>query len=58
MAWEQRESWPLNLRVPGPLHAPPLWILFPFLLRDSVTRKWVRARYVAEQSEVAARYQQ
>ena len=30
--------------------------LFPFRYRDPVNRKWVRARYVAERHEIAARY--
>ncbi len=30
--------------------------LFPFRFRDPVTGKWVRARYVAERQEIAARY--
>src|SRR6185369_7101982 len=30
--------------------------LFPFRYRDRVTGKWVRARYVAERHEIAARY--
>ena len=42
--------------MPGPLHAPPLLILFPFRFRDPVSGKWVRARYVAEPHEIAARY--
>ncbi len=32
----------------GPLHAPPLLVLYPFRFRDPVTHKWVKARYVAE----------
>ena len=31
-------------------------LLYPFRYRSEVTRKWVRARYVAEQREIAARY--
>ena len=42
--------------MPGPLHAPPLLILFPFRFRDSVSHKWIKARYVAERHEIAARY--
>ena len=42
--------------MPGPLHAPPLLILFPFRFRDPVSGKWVRAQYVAERHELAARY--
>jgi len=30
--------------------------LFPFRFRDPLTKKWVRARYVAELHEIAARY--
>ena len=30
--------------------------LFPFRYRDRLTGKWVRARYVAERHEIAARY--
>jgi hypothetical protein len=30
--------------------------LYPFRFRDAVTRKWVHARYKAEQHEIAARY--
>jgi hypothetical protein len=30
--------------------------LFPFRYRDRVTGRWVRARYVAELHEIAARY--
>ena len=30
--------------------------LFPFRYRDRVTGKWVKARYVAERHEIAARY--
>ena len=30
--------------------------LFPFRFRDPVTGKWIRARYVAERQEIAARY--
>jgi len=35
--------------------AEPL-TLYPFRFRDPLTGKWVRARYVAERSEIAARY--
>jgi len=31
-------------------------VLYPFRFRDPVTRKWVRARYVAEREVIAARY--
>jgi hypothetical protein len=31
-------------------------VLFPFRFRDPVTRKWVKARYVAERHVIAARY--
>ncbi len=40
--------------MPGPLHAPTVLMLYPFRFRDPVTRKWVKARYVAERHE--ARY--
>jgi hypothetical protein len=30
--------------------------LFPFRFRDPLTKRWVRARYVAELHEIAARY--
>src|SRR4030095_12481857 len=30
--------------------------LYPFRFRDPVSRKWVRARYVAERHEIEARY--
>lgn len=30
--------------------------LFPFRYRDPGSGKWVRARYVAERQEIAARY--
>jgi len=30
--------------------------LFPFRYRDPLTRKWVRARYVAERHVIAERY--
>src|SRR4029453_17395477 len=40
----------------GPLHAPPLLLLYPFRFRDPVSGKWVRARYVAGHHEIAARY--
>jgi len=30
--------------------------LFPFRYRDRLTGKWVKARYVAERHEIAARY--
>jgi hypothetical protein len=44
--------------MPGPLHAPPLLILYPFRFRDPVSGKWVRARYVAERHELEARYRE
>jgi hypothetical protein len=40
----------------GPLDAPSILVLFPFRFRDPVSGKWVRARYVAERYEIAARY--
>jgi hypothetical protein len=30
--------------------------VYPFRYRDPLTRKWVRARYLAERHEIAARY--
>ena len=30
--------------------------LFPFRYRDLITGKWVKARYVAQRHEIAARY--
>jgi hypothetical protein len=30
--------------------------LFPFRYRSPITGKWVKARYVAEKHEIAARY--
>ena len=30
--------------------------LYPFRFRDQLTGKWVRARYLAERHEIAARY--
>ena len=35
--------------------SPPLR-LYPFRYRDTLTGKWVRARYVAERHEIAERY--
>jgi len=35
--------------------ANPL-VPYPFRFRDPVSGKWVRARYVAERHEIAARY--
>jgi hypothetical protein len=35
----------------------PARFLYPFLDFDPVRRKWVRARYVAEASVIAARYE-
>jgi hypothetical protein len=32
--------------------------LFPFRYRDRLTGKWVKARYVAERHEIAARYKE
>jgi hypothetical protein len=34
----------------------PRLLLYPFRFRDRVTRKWIRARYVAEREVIAARY--
>jgi hypothetical protein len=42
--------------MPGPLYAPQVLVLFPFPFRDPVSGKWVKARYVAERSAIAARY--
>lgn len=42
----------------GPLHAPPLLILFPFRFCDPVSGNWVRPRYVAERHEIAERYRE
>jgi hypothetical protein len=35
---------------------PRVLRLYPFRFRDRLTGKWVRARYVAERNEIAARY--
>ena len=32
--------------------------LYPFRYRDSLTGKWVKARYLAERHEIAARYKE
>jgi hypothetical protein len=39
-------------------HRPqvPRLELFPFRYRDRLTGKWVKARYVAERREIAARH--
>jgi len=42
--------------MPGPLHLPPLLILFPFRFRDTLTGNWMRARCVAERDVIATRY--
>ena len=34
----------------------PALLLYPFRFFDPVSDKWVRARYVAERREIAARY--
>src|SRR5262249_9182116 len=47
---------PLEDAMPGPLHAPTVLFVYPFRYRDSLTGKWVRARYLAERHEIAARY--
>lgn len=44
--------------MPGPLHAPHVFVLYPFRFRDHVSGKWVRASYVAERHEIAARYRE
>ena len=36
----------------------PLLLLYPFRFFDDVTKKWVRARYVAELHVIAERYAQ
>jgi hypothetical protein len=40
--------------MPGPLHAPMLLVLLPFRFRDRLSGRWVKARYVADRSEIAA----
>jgi hypothetical protein len=40
----------------GPFNANARLELFPFRYRDRLTGKWVKARYVAERHEIAARY--
>ena len=42
--------------MPGPLHAPLLLILYPFRFRDTLTGKWVRAKYAAKRHKIVARY--
>jgi hypothetical protein len=42
--------------MPGPLHFPRVLVLYPFRYRHELTGKWVRARYLAERPEIAARY--
>ena len=42
--------------MPGLLRTPTLLMLSPFRFCDPLTSKWVRARYVAERQEIAARY--
>ena len=42
--------------MPGPLHAPPLLILFPFRFHDPVSHRWIKALCVAERNVIAARY--
>jgi len=42
----------------GPLHAPNVLFLYPFRYRHELTGKWVKARYVAERHEIAARYRE
>ena len=36
----------------------PLLLLYPFRYYDDVRERWIRARYVAERHEIAARYEQ
>jgi hypothetical protein len=33
-------------------------VLYPIRFRDPLTGKWLRARYVAEQHEIATRYRE
>ena len=40
----------------GTFNVMPRLELFPFRYRDRVTGRWVKARYVAERLEIAARY--
>ena len=47
-----------TLTMSGPLYAPPILRLYPFLFRDPVSGKWVRARYVTEREVIAARYRE
>jgi hypothetical protein len=45
--------------MPGPLHAittPPILYLFAFRYKDTLTGRWIKARYRAERHEIAARY--
>jgi len=42
--------------MPAPLHLLPLLILYPFRYRETLTGKWVRARYLAERQEIEARH--
>ena len=54
LLWGQHRSMPRDFLQPS---ADPL-VLYPFRFRDPVTSKWVRARYVAERHEIAARYRE
>ena len=40
----------------GIVRTMPRLELFPFRYRDRVTGRWVKARYVAERHEIAARF--
>jgi hypothetical protein len=42
--------------MPGPLHAPTVFVLSRFRFRDPVTHKWTKARYVAGRTELETRY--
>src|SRR5947207_13888925 len=42
----------------GPLHIPTVLLCYPFHFREPVTHNWVRARYVAERHQIAARYRE
>jgi hypothetical protein len=38
------------------LHAPTILLVYPFRFRDPLTRKWTKARYLAERRELEERY--
>jgi len=52
LLWGQHRSMPRDFLQPS---ADPR-VLHSFRFRDPVTGKWVRARYKAERTEIAARY--